>query len=207
MKYTKKAFALTNALTLQKLTSDFADALKKVDTDRIAHKHFCPGIGPYGEAEAVRATLLKLKEADPASYAGAVIKRLPDLLIPGEWAIEFKILRPFGDNGKAAEHWSENVMHPYVGNTSSLGDCLKLINSGLSERKAVIIFGYEHTPPRVLLDSAIHGFEVLAHEVMGVRLTPRVEELRYGLVHSVHQQLRVFAYEVLGFTTPLPNFK
>ena len=81
-------------------------------------------------------------------------------------------VRPFGDNGRPAEHWSENVLHPYDENTSSLGDCLKLLNSGLDERKAVIIFGYEYTPPCVALDAAIRGFEVLAREVMGLRLTP-----------------------------------
>jgi hypothetical protein len=75
---------------------------------------------------------------------------------------------------------------------------LWLLDSGLDERKAVIIFGYEHTPPRVKLDAAIRGFEVLAREVMSLRLTRRIEELRYGLVHPVHQQLRLFAYEVLG---------
>lgn len=36
---------------------------------------------------------------------------------------------------------------------------------------------------------------------MGLRLTPRLEELRDGLVHPVHQQPRVFAYEVLGHET------
>jgi hypothetical protein len=71
-------------------------------------------------------------------------------------------VRPFGDNGRPAEHWSKSVLHPHEGNTSSLGDCLKLLNSGLGERKAVIIFGYEHTPPRVELDDAIRDFEVLA---------------------------------------------
>lgn len=179
--------------------------MKGVDADQLAHKHFSPGVGPHGEAEAVRAALSKLRETRPSRYSGAAIKRVPDLLIPGQWAIEFKIVRPFGDNGRPAEHWSENVLHPYAGNTSSLGDCLKLLNSGLSERKAVIIFGYEHTPPRVGLDAAIRGFEVLAREVMGLRLTRRIEELRDGLVHPVHQQLRVFAYEVLGAHTSLPD--
>jgi hypothetical protein len=73
-----------------------------------------------------------------------------------------------------------------------------LLSSGVSERKAVIIFGYERTPPSVKLDAAIRGFEVLAKEVMNLRLTDRMEELRDGLIHPVHQQLRVFAYEVLG---------
>ena len=88
------------------------------------------------------------------------------------------------------------------GNISSLGDCLKLLSFGLSKRKAVIIFGYEHTPPRVELDAVIRSFEVLAREMMNLRLTHRVEELRCGLIHPVHQQLRVFAYEVLGHGTP-----
>jgi hypothetical protein len=105
---------------------------------------------------------------------------------------------PFGNNGLPAEHWSENLLHPYPGNTSSLGDCVKLLSLGLVERKAVMIIGYEHTPPRVTLDAAVLGFEVLAREVVKLRLSRRVEELRAGLVHPVHQQLRVFAYEVLG---------
>ncbi len=32
-------------------------------------------------------------------------KRSPDLLIPGEWAIEVKIARPYGDNDREAENW------------------------------------------------------------------------------------------------------
>jgi hypothetical protein len=185
-------------ILLSQLAADFADALKSIDSDRLSHKKFSAGIGPYGEADAVRATLPKLRVAKPSLYADATIKRISDLLIPGQWAIEFKILRPFGDNGLPAEHWSENVLHPYAGNTSSLGDCLKLLSLGFPERKAVIIFGYEHTPPRVSLEAAILGFEVLAKEVMKLRLSSRAEELREGLVHTVHQQLRVFAYEVMG---------
>ncbi len=187
-----------NQILLGQLAADFADALKSVDSDQLSHKKFSPGIGPYGEADAVRAALPKLQNANRSRYADAVIKRVPDLLIPGQWAIEFKIVRPFGDNGLPAEHWSENVLHPYAGNTSSLGDCLKLLSLGGPERKAVIIFGYEHTPPRINLDAAIYGFEVLAREVMMLRLSARAEELRDGLVHGVHQQLRVFAYEVPG---------
>jgi hypothetical protein len=88
--------------------------------------------------------------------------RSPDMLIPGQWAVEFKVARPFGDNGRPAKHWSENLPHPYPGNTSSLGDCLKLLSSELTERKAIMIFGFEHTPPRVSLDAAVRGFELLA---------------------------------------------
>jgi hypothetical protein len=185
-------------VSLDAMAADFAHGLKSVDADRVSHKHFSAGIGPYGEAEAVRAALFKMRLAKPSIYNRAVIKRVPDLLIPGQWAVEFKIIRPFGDNGQPAEHWSENILHPYEGNTSSLGDCLKLLSQAIRERKAVIIFGYEHTPPVIPLDAAILGFEVLARDVMKLHLTPRVEHLRGNLIHPVHQQLRVVAYEVLG---------
>jgi hypothetical protein len=194
---TTKAVA-KQMMPLRVLAADFADALARVDADRLAHKRLSPGIGPYGEADAVRAALIKLRSAKPETYADAVVRRVPDLLIPGQWAIEFKVARPFGDNGRAAEHWSENLLHPYAGNISSLGDCLKLLSSNLDERKAAIIFGFEHTPPIIPLDAAVLGFEVLAERVMKLRLTPRIEERRDGLIHPVHQQLRVFAYEVLA---------
>jgi hypothetical protein len=186
------------SLPLAAFVSDFADALAAVDGTRVSHKEFQPGIGPFGEADAVRTTLAWLKNANPGRYAHAVTKRLPDLLIPTEWAIELKVIRPFGDNGKPAEHWSENVLHPYPGNTSSLGDCVKLLEAGLPEKKAVVIFGYEHTPPVVALESAVASFELIAREVLFIHLAHRVEEVRTGLVHPVHQQLRVFGYEVHG---------
>jgi hypothetical protein len=183
---------------LEALVADVADALAAVDAARFVHKEFQAGIGPFGEADAVRASLHWLMQSKPADYSGAKTKRLPDLLIPSCWAVEFKVIRPFGDNGRPAEHWSENVLHPYAGNTSSLGDCLKLRDSPLTERKAIIIFGFEHTPPQVALEPAVRGFELLAKLLLGLDLSPRREALRVGLVHPVHQQLRVFGYEVLA---------
>lgn len=186
------------ALALAELVADFADALAAVDATHAVHKEFQPGIGPFGEADAVRAALAWLRESTAQTYRLAVTKRLPDLLVPSEWAVEFKVVRPFGDNGKPAEHWSENVLHPYPGNTSSLGDFVKLLASGLPERKTVVIFGFEHSPPLVPLEPALAGFELLASRVLQLRLSARVEQVRNGLVHPVHQQLRVLGYEVLG---------
>ncbi|MGH7183394.1 MAG: hypothetical protein ACREJN_15650, partial [Nitrospiraceae bacterium] len=114
------------------------------------------------------------------------------------WALELKIIRPFGDNGNAAEHWSENVLHPHPGNTSSLGDCLKLLKANLPVRKAVIVFGYEHSPAQISLDPAMSAFELIAKEVLGIELGPKHHVMREGLIHPVHQVLRVFGYEILG---------
>ena len=185
-------------MELAELVEDFADALVAVDLSGAAHKQFLPGIGPFGEADAVRAALAWLKKAKPHRFSKAATKRLPDLLVPEQWAVELKVVRPFGDNGLPAEHWSENVLHPYPGNTSSLGDCLKLVTSGLAERKAILIFGYEHTPPRVPIEQAVLGFELLAANLLGIALTPRHQATRSGLIHPVHQQLQVYGYEVLS---------
>jgi hypothetical protein len=189
-------------LQLAELVDDIANALYAVDASGRSHKQFRPGIGPFGEADAVRAALEWLKSTKPEAYRSAATKRLPDLLIPGQWAVELKIVRPFGDNGLPAEHWSENVLHPYVGNTSSLGDCLKLLGSPLVERKAIVIFGYEHTPAQIPVSTALRGFELLARELLGLNISTAVEALRTGLIHPVHQQLRVFGYEVVPTSMP-----
>jgi hypothetical protein len=185
-------------MTLVELLRDFADGLAAVDRERVPHKEFQPGIGPYGEAQAISAALKQMQARYPERYAKAAAKRLPDVLVPNSWALEFKIVRPFGDNGKLAEHWSENVLHPYPGNTSSLGDCVKLLECALKERKAVVIFGYEHCPAQVCIEPAIASFELLARNIMNVKLGARIEELRENLIHPVHQQLRVYGFEVLG---------
>ena len=123
-----------------------------------------------------------------------------DLVIPDEWAIEFKLIRPFGDNGAEAEHWSENVLHPYPGNTSSIGDCIKLVRSGFPERKAIVIFGYEHTPPQIDLTVAVKAFEVIAEQVLGIELGIGYSAEFKQLIHPVHQQGKVFGWEVLSIT-------
>jgi hypothetical protein len=175
----------------------FAEGLRAIDNSGVAHKRFQRGVGPYGEAEAVRLALQHMREHRPDLFSEARTKKLPDVLVPGQWALEVKIVRPFGDNGLPAEHWSENILHPYTGNTSSLGDCMKLLQSSLSERKGIIVFGYEHAKAVIPLDPAIRSFELLAAQIMQVNLTPRIECRIEGLIHPVHQVLRVFGWEIL----------
>ena len=186
--------------SLNAVVDAFAEGLRAIDSGGLPHKAFKPGVGPYGEAEAVRLALQHMQAQSPELFSTARTKRLPDVLIPGQWALEAKIIRPFGDNGLPAEHWSENVLHPYPGNTSSLGDCAKLLLSGLPERKGILVFGYEHAQAVVPLDPAIRSFELLASQVMQINLTPRIELRIEGLVHPVHQVLRVFGWEILSTT-------
>jgi len=182
-------------MTLQKLTAQIADALIKIDSSRIPFRGFKPGVGPYGEPQLVKAIAEYLEPIYPGRVA---TKRVPDLLILGLWSVEFKIVRPFGDNGKEAENWSVNLLHPYRGNASALGDCIKLASLGSPEKKAVIAICYEHNPTIIPVEPLLKSFELLAREIMHIKLGTRVIEGRAGLVHPVHQQLQVAAWEVVG---------
>jgi hypothetical protein len=196
-------------LSLGDIVGDFADAFKAVDDTRpqgaSRSRTYRPGIGPLTEADAVNRALQHLRESTRSLYyRDASPKRYPDsrqqcdLVIPGEWAIEFKLLRPFGDNGAEAEHWSENALHPYPGNVSSIGDSIKLIESGFFERKAILVFGYEHSPPLIDITTAIESFEAIAKQVVGIELGGR-QSAKFGpLIHPVHQQGKVFGWQVLS---------
>lgn len=183
-------------MELAQIIDDVADGLVAIDASGVSFKEFQPGAGPYGEPQLVRLIADQLNRH--ASYEGRVAtKRTPDLLIRGRWALEFKLARPFGDNGREAENWSVNLLHPYEGNASVLGDCMKLLDLQIPERKAVVVVGFEHTPPRISLSPLIDSFEVIAERVLHIRLGPRVQVIRQGLVHPVHQQVTVTGWEVL----------
>jgi len=198
-------------LLLGDIVCEVADAFKAVDDTHpqgaSRKRTYRPGIGPITEANSVDRALQHLKGGTHSHYyRDASPKRYPtsrqqcDLVVPGEWAIEFKLLRPFGDNGAEAEHRSENVLHPYSGNVSSIGDCVKLIESGFTERLAVVVFGYEHSPPRIDITTAIESFEAIAKQVVGINLGERHAAEFGPLIHPVHQQGKVFGWEVLGLS-------
>ena len=192
---------------LRTVVNDFAFAFKAVDAagpqGKSKSRTYRPGIGPLAEAEAISKAIEFLKQTtQPSPYELAAPQKYPtkksicDLVIPGEWAIEFKLIRPFGDNGDHAEHWSENILHPYPGNTSSLGDCLKLIDSGFTEQKAIIVFGFEHSPPLVDLNTAVDAFERIAKQVLKINLGERHTAEFGPLIHPVHQQGKIFGWEI-----------
>jgi len=186
--------------TLKEVIADIADILVKIDASRKPYKEYNPGVGPYSESLLVEEIMNNMNNG---KYRNQVsVQRTPDLLIKGKWAIEFKLVRPFGDNGKEAENWSVNLLHPYKGNHSSLGDCLKLISLNTDEKKAVVAICYEHTPPIIPVAPLLDSFELIADKVMGISLSERIIETRKNLIHPVHQQLSVVGWEVFGSKNP-----
>ena len=174
------------------IVKTIADILKEYDSERPSHKSFQPGIGPFGEPQIVSLIAQRLM----VKGIGAKTRRTPDLAIGEEWAIEFKIVRPYGDNGREAENWSVNMLHPYAGNTSLIGDAIKLAKLELYSNKGLFVIGFEHNPPKISLDPLLDSFEVIASQVMGIQLHGRIEEKREGLVHSEHQVLRCVGWQL-----------
>ncbi len=183
-------------MTYSELIRMIADILKEFDDEKPVHKAFRPGIGPFGEPQLV----IEIAQRLVRKGVNARTQRTPDLVVhdgQGIFAIEFKIVRPFGDNGREAENWSVNMLHPYPGNVSLLADGLKLIaleNNFIC--KALFLIGYEHNPARISLDPLILSFEIIARQVMKIPLGQRVEERRDGLVHPEHQVLRCVGWEL-----------
>jgi hypothetical protein len=170
-----------------------ADILKALDDEKPVHKTFHPGIGPYGEPQIVREVAQRLTSIG----IRARTRRSPDLDVCGEWAIEFKIVRPFGDNGRVAEDWSVNMLHPYPGNVSLIGDGVKLSNSlPAYPNKGLFVIGFEHNPATFSLDPLIESFELIARRIMNIALGERIEEKRIGLCHPHHQVLRCIAWKL-----------
>ena len=184
-------------MELAEIVEDVADCLVAIDASKITFRSFQAGVGPYGEPQLLKEIALHLNRL-PKYDRQVQTKRTPDLLIPRQWAIEFKIARPYGDNGKEAENWSVNLLHPYRGNVSTIGDCFKLLELESKERKAVAVIGYEHYPARIDLTPLIDSFDIIAKQVMHIILSDRIEARRNSLIHPVHQSVRVFAWELLG---------
>ena len=175
------------------LVEMIADILKGFDSEQPMHKKFKPGIGPFGEPQLVKEIASRLTKRGMQSRTHIT----PDLDAQGQWAVEFKVVRPFGDNGNEAENWSQNLLHPYEGNVSLIGDALKLVKLTDCRRKCLVMVGYEHSPPKVSLDPLLLSFEVVSRLVMNIQLGDRIEERRDNLVHPEHQVLRCVSWEVL----------
>lgn len=115
--------------------------------------------------------------------------------------MELKIVRPFGDNGSLDEHWSKNLLHPYEGNTSLIGDALKLLAFEESRNSGLIAICYEHKSPKIDLEPLIASFELIAKSIRNIPLGERTEERRENLVHPVHQVLRLIGWPLLPTTS------
>jgi hypothetical protein len=195
-------------MELAELVLDFATAFKIADALRpqaLSHrsgKPHQPGLGPHGENAAVRLVVNQLALSNPGRYSEAGQVRYPnsrltcDLGIgnPLGWALDVKMLRALGDNGRPDDTYLHEILSPYESDHSALTDSIKLRPSGFVCPKAVLIYGFDYVQRP--LEPAIHALEILMRNAGPIG--PRREANFADLVHPVHRNGRVLAWEVLG---------
>ena len=180
-------------MEIPQLVYAVAGILKTFDSEKPVHKTFQPGIGPFGEPQLVKQIAHRLTNRGiPAS----TLRTPSDMQVEGIWGVEFKIVRPFGDNDRQAENWSQNLLHPYEGNVSLVGDALKLSRLDGFRKKCVFAIGYEHDPARIDLEPLFQSFELIAKSIVGIHLGQRNEEKRGALVHPTHQVVRCVGWQL-----------
>lgn len=183
---------------------DFAEAMVTADSLGLSaqgrNRQYRPGIGPHSEPQAIRLTIEQMKALHPNRYHSLT----PEALYPGsnqkcdlvwstptnDWAIEVKMIRFRGDNGKLADLSVQDILSPYADDHSALSDCLKLTSSAFRAQLAIIVYGFEDQERP--LDVIIDAFEVLASHY--VHLGSRCEALMPNLIHPVHSSGRVFGW-------------
>jgi hypothetical protein len=198
---------------LTRFVSDYAEAVQRIDgaapvwTSTTTGKGYQPVIGPHPETEVVRLIANDLGATNATTYRQIVLgfpypmapKQKCDVVVTSSenWAIEVKMLRLMGDNGKANDNMLMHILSPYPAHRSALTDCEKLAVSGFDANLAVLIYGFDY--PAWPMDPAIDAFEQLA----GARvvLGDRAEAHFSGLIHPVHNEGRVFAWSIQPMET------
>ena len=95
------------------------------------------------------------------------------------------------------KNWSVNMLHPYPGNESLIGDAIKLSSDLHAYRhKGLFVIGFEHDPAKISLDPLIDSFESIARRVVKMALGERIEEKRKDLCHPEHQVLRCIGWQL-----------
>ena len=118
-------------LPLEELVQDLANGIKLADSGHPVAVNsrtkavFQAGIGPHSETETVRLVMRELAQVKPELYGHYrvgvpyphSVRQKCDLcfgLSPDwEWAIELKMLRLLGDNGKLNDNMLMHILSPY----------------------------------------------------------------------------------------------
>ena len=197
---------------LSNITADFARGLEIADYTRPQASNrtrvFQPGIGPHTEDQTVAQVFEALSNVEPydsryddrydlhVAYPDDLRRKCHLCLGKQpfwEWAIEVKMIRMLGDNGRPNDNMVMHLLSPYPKHNSALTDCEKLGESGFTGRKAVLIYGYDHD--KWPLDPMINSFETLARARH--HLGPQHAADFDNLVHPIHARGRVFAWQLL----------
>ena len=165
----------------------FTDLHTEIETIGVrTKKPYLLGVPTMGE-ETFVSELFKwwdAKEPNPNWYQLEVPypnqnRRKCDVLFGGdpsnrEWAIEFKRLQFFGDNGKRNDHGDQKMLSPYEKDRSLLHDILRLQKCGMAKRYAVI--GYAFSYSLELCEQALIYHPTKAERINEIRKVCRMQK-------------------------------
>jgi hypothetical protein len=176
------------------LARDFAEGMMLADARAPTWGPYRPGLGPHPEVQTVALVMAELARTHPATYGtfqtGVSYLNAPrqkcDLLISPvvHGAIEVKMLRFMGDNGKTNDNMLMHILSPYTKHRSALTDCQKLVGSGFEKPHALLIYGYDYDDWP--MEPTVEAFEQLAR--YRVQLGSRHYANFADLIHPVHQR-------------------
>lgn len=189
-------------VALSELATDFTRSLVHVDSLKPVWSPYQPGIGPHPESEAVKLITQDTRASHPGRYASIALgvpypdrqRQRCDMVIgePAEWAVEVKLLRLLGDNGKLNDNMLMHVLSPYPAHRSALTDVTKLRSSSFACHLGILIYGFEYEDWP--MEPAIEAFEALA--LQRASFLDRTVVGFDDLVHPIHQSGKVYAWEI-----------
>jgi hypothetical protein len=198
-------------ITLPDIVKEFAQGLKKADSQqpKPKYRNYEEGIGPFPEPKAIALIIQQLpfNVQTNVVYPDPGIRQKCDICIVSnanhyDWAIEVKLLRFLGDNGKPNDNMLTHILSPYPQHKSALNDCVRLARSSFGAKKAILIYGFEHDAWP--LEPAIEAFEHLANKSLSPvrhQLGTRYVSCFTGLTHHIHKKGKVFGWELIPNNT------
>jgi len=195
-------------MEIEQLVKDFAWGMVSADSRGPTAVNqrgipYAPGIGPHEEALTVSLVMKALSDAYPETYLNRYSEGVPysnsrqkcDLCFGSpsfDLAVEVKMIRLLGDNGKPNDNLVTHILSPYAVHRSALTDVSKLSAAGLADHNAILVYAYDHAEwPSLPL---VEAFEKLASEF--AELGPRHSVTFGGLIHPVHQQGTVYGWTI-----------
>ena len=197
-------------MNLRQLVDDFAQGLMEVDSkapvavSQRSGRPYSPGIGPHTEAQTINLVMSSLSSTRPDRYLGTYAEGVPypksrqkcDLCFGSpplfDLAVEAKMIRLLGDNGKPNDNLVTHILSPYPAHRSSLTDGEKLLGSGLATQNAILMYAYDYDDwPSLPL---VEAFEMLIR--LRCELGTRLEANFTELMHPVHSRGTVYGWEI-----------
>ena len=164
---------------------------------------YSPGIGPFQEKKLIKMVTDEMKNQNQIFNSIVTEEKYPNLSRKkldiywqsdeNNYFIEAKAMRRLRNNGTPEEFIMVDLLSPYEGDGSVLGDIKKLLNSGFQGKKVIMIYGYDYD--EWPLDIAIDCFEVLAERHF-CKFSEKYQHKFNNLIHPHHKKGEVYAWVI-----------